>query len=177
MKKILGLVIIGCLTALTFPGNMAPLGAQGLAKAEPPMSSNPEIAALQARSSIFEQQLSIINKKLDKLLNMPPATVPTSMPEPIQLPAPLPPSAPPAPILRPDGTILFNGTVFVPLQATAAYGPMTVSLTADACGASLSAAACASPSSVGAAQGTPRTYLLPGKARRVARRSGAAGGC
>jgi hypothetical protein len=179
MRYLLGIIVMGALSCLAFPGHYETAYAQGVAVAQPAVSTNPEIAALQARNAIFEKQLSIINQKLDKLLNAPatpaPETVAPPRAEPSQ-PGSVPAPTAPVPLLRSDGTILFNGTVYAPLLNTTAYGPSSVSLTADACAALQSVAACSSSTSAGVSVGVQRPGLFGGGTRRAARRAARSGG-
>jgi hypothetical protein len=173
--KIIGLIVLAGLACLAFPGHSQKTYAQGVAVAQPPVSTNPEIAALQARNAIFEKQLGIINQKLDQLLKAPAPAGPETVAPPRADPGPAPAIVP---ILRADGTILFNGTVYVPIQTIG-----SVSATVDACSSAQSAAACASSSSAGVSVGVQRTGLFPGRAARKAARQqrrgagAAAAGC
>jgi hypothetical protein len=161
MKKFLGLLFLGLLAAVTFPGSVQTLDAQP-DKTVVPVSTNPEIAALQARSAIIEKQMLILGQKLDTLLQQK-----TSTAEPIQTPPQPVPMPPPVNnvVTNADGTITVNGTLFLP--ASAACGQSTVSATAAACGASQSATA----------GSTHQGLFSRMRDRRAARRGAASGGC
>jgi hypothetical protein len=184
VKKFLMLAIIGALTMLAFPGHNQVADAQGNPVANPPMSTNPEIAALQAQTAVLQKQLGILNQKMDQILAKlqqpvpsPPGATSTPVAEPVPPPTPTPP---PQPMVRYDGTISFMGNTYVPLSAAGACAPAqtTVSLTADACGSGGAAAGDYAAGACGASSGQ-RQFRTPIRTlfRRIFRGRGAGGGC
>lgn len=155
MRKLCSFILLAALTALAFPGHSSTVDAQGVAVDKSPVSTNPEIAALQARSAVLEKQLAIINAKLDKLS----AQIGGASNLPPPAPEPIPPPIP----------IKTNQVVFM-ADPSGACGQSTVSLTASIGGAQTDAA-CASATSA------PRRVGIFGgiRARRQARLAGA--GC
>ncbi len=166
MKQFLSLAIIGALTALAFPGQPADLSAQSLASTQPPVSTNPEIAALQAQTAILGKQMAILNAKLDAILAKFPPSTPTSLPKAPE-------------VLAAPAQVQANPAAWQPEQFSACALPQTtVSLMAGACGSGAASAGDFSADACGASSGQ-RQFRTPVRSlfRRIFRRGAAGAGC